>query len=124
MSRFVQADETRAITAACECPRIDGKPPHAEDRVDIVADVPYGVVGQVTAAGYSRNPAMFNRFDANQKLLELTIRGWNLVGPDGREVPVDPGTIALLDATTVEWIAREVNKGYRPAVLPKASRGR
>lgn len=124
MSRFISADGTRFITAPCECPPVDGKPPHTEDRVEIVAEVTYGVVGQITAAGHARNAAMFNRFDANQRLLELTVRSWNLVGADGKDVPVNPATIALLDASTVEWIAREVNKGYRPAVLPKASRGR
>lgn len=124
MSRFVQAAESRFITAPCECPPVNDAPPHAEDRVEILAEVTYGMVGQVTGAGYARNSAMFNRFDANQKLLELTVKSWNLAGPDGKEVPVNPGTIALLDATTIEWIAREVNKGYRPAVLPKGSRGR
>lgn len=115
MSRFIEQSATRAITAPCGCPGT----PHPEDRVEIVAEVPYGVVGQVSAAGYADNPAVFNRIRANQKLLELTVRSWNFLGPDGREWPVTPVSIALLDASTLEWISKEVNRGFKPAKIPK-----
>ena len=117
MSRFIDVSNTRTITTSCGC---DGKP-HDEDRVEIFAEVPYGVVGQMTAAGYDDNPKAFNRVAAQHKLAELCVRGWNLHGPNGREMPVDKVTIRLLDATTLEWICTEINKGFKPVKLPKGS---
>jgi hypothetical protein len=122
MSRFANVTATRVIKAACRC---DGKP-HPQDEVTIRTELPYGAAGVIGVAGWSTSDKAYNSHAARLKLVELVTVSWNILGPAGK--PWDPSaiSIAMLDADTVDWIAKEANADFErkgKATLPNASAG-
>ena len=122
MSRFANIEAFRVITADCRC---DGKP-HAEDEVTIRTELPYGAAGVIGVAGWSTSDKAYNSHAARLKLLDLSVVAWNILGPAGKPWDPSPISIAMLDADTVNWIAKEVNADFErkgKATLPNASAG-
>lgn len=99
MGNYVDPEAVRPpIPVPCSCPRAEGaEAPHDQDYVTVVRQFGYG------AKGVMRETARRHGAEAyNQKVLELGIRAWTFILPDGKPRPVDAEQIARLDEPTVE----------------------
>lgn len=96
MGNYVDPEAVRPpIPIPCTCPGT----PHKEDYVTVVAQFGYG------AKGVMRETARRQGTEAyNQKVIELGVKAWTFVLPDGKPRPVDADQIARLDEPTVELL--------------------
>ncbi len=126
LSRFANPARTARLNlGACQCPET----PHAEgDWVDHRLEFGSGELERIGAYGMARGEGGFDFGAATDKLIEVGVVRWNLLGPDGEEVPVSVASISLLDAATRSTISEAIDKAIpdkaRATPLPNASGAR
>jgi len=115
--RFADPNATdRLDLGACEC----SGTPHESDWVEYRTQIGYATLGAVATVA-----ASVDLMSAKRKLLELTITGWNLLGPDGEIAEITPKTIGDLDPSTAERIYDAVDSAIQAVqTLPNASGAR
>ena len=94
--RFADPNATdRLDLGACEC---SGKP-HDSDWVEYRTTIGTAILNSVGMVAQREGI-----LPAKTKLIELTLKSWNLCGPDGELAEINADTIGELDPSTAERI--------------------
>lgn len=122
-SRFANPNRTDVLDlGACQCPGT----PHESDQVVYRLELGAGEEERAGAYGWSVTGwAYFDSAAARAKLIEIGVVRWNLLGPDGEEMPVNARSAALLDEATLDRITAKLDEvTAKPEPLPKARAAR
>lgn len=122
-SRFANPNRTDVLPLGpCQCP---GTPHDDGDFAVYRQELGAGELERAGAYGWAA--ADYQYYDsaaARCKLIEIGVVRWNLLGPDGEEMPVNARSAALLDEATQSLIATRLDEVTKPRKLPKGSGGR
>lgn len=118
-SRFADpADVTTVLIGPCQCPGT----PHAQDEAVVHRQLGYAARGLIGVAALLDSEGIAPNWSAStQKLIELGVVSWNLLGPDGKAWEPSAANIALLDEETLEALAQALDGVIRTKPLPNES---
>lgn len=118
-SRFANPNRTDVLSLGpCQCPGT----PHEQD--EYVHRVELGAGEEQRAGDYGWAEGGYSTFlgsAAQNRLIEIAGIRWNLLGPEGEEMPLTAHSASLLDEETRTLILERLDSLTAGKPLPKAS---
>ncbi|HXU85587.1 MAG TPA: hypothetical protein VN773_07255 [Verrucomicrobiae bacterium] len=125
MTNYVDPSATRPVSLGpCRCPLVNGQAPHEADSANVVIRYGYGELGAIRRALRTQGVEAFK-----MAAIQLGVKSWNLVLPDGTPRPVDADQVARLDEATVtlfmgsDDVVGLLDEAFAEDPLPNASGG-
>lgn len=121
MSRFADslAVEVVELPGPCRC---GPNSTHARCSATRRKQLGQGIRASALEAGLRAGGGALNPIATRIALVSLAFTGWNFLGPDGTPMPFTPDNVALLDETTLAFLAENADSAILEGdPLPNAS---